>query len=133
TDGATRRLANSQVSNRWGGVQRIHLSTHPRRPMTVYDLSKFGHRHLGPRQSGVEEMLEALGYDSLDALTTAAMPANIVQEEPLDLPEPLTETQTKARLRELASKNTLKRSMIGQGFYDTITPAVIRRNVTENP
>lgn len=101
--------------------------------MTVYDLSKFGHRHLGPRQSGVEEMLEALGYDSLDALTTAAMPANIVQEEPLDLPEPLTETQTQARLRELASKNTLKRSMIGQGFYDTITPAVIRRNVTENP
>lgn len=101
--------------------------------MTVYDLSNFAHRHLGPRQSGVDEMLEALGYDSLDALTTAAMPANIAQKDPLVLPDPLTETEAQARLRELASKNTLKRSMIGQGFYDTITPAVIRRNVTENP
>ena len=101
--------------------------------MTVYDLSNFAHRHLGPRESGVEQMLEALGYDSLDALTTAAMPANIAQPEPLVLPDPLTETQAQARLRELAGKNTLKRTMIGQGFYDTITPAVIRRNVVENP
>ncbi len=100
---------------------------------TVYNPSNFATRHLGPRESSVDEMLHALGYDSLDALTTAAMPANIAQEEPLTLPEPLTETEVQARLRELASKNVLKRSMIGQGFYDNITPAVIRRNVTENP
>ena len=101
--------------------------------MTVYDLSNFGHRHLGPRESGVAEMLDALGYDSLDALTTAAMPENIVQKEPLVLPDALTETQAQARLRELAAKNTVKKSMIGQGFYDTITPAGIRRNGVENP
>lgn len=101
--------------------------------MTVYDLSNFAHRHLGPRESGLTQMLDALGYDSLDALTTAAMPENIVQKEPLVLPDALTETQALARLRELAAKNTTKTSMIGQGFYDTITPAVIRRNVYENP
>jgi len=100
---------------------------------TVYDLSNFAHRHLGPRESGVTEMLDALGYDSLDALTSAAMPENIKQEERLVLPEALTETQALARLRELAAKNATKTSMIGQGFYDTITPAVIRRNVYENP
>src|SRR5699024_11146038 len=101
--------------------------------MTVYDLSKFAHRHLGPRESGVTEMLEALGYDSLDALTSAAMPENIKQQEPLVLPDALTETQALARLRELAGKTTTKTSLIGQGFYDPITPAVIRRNVYENP
>lgn len=101
--------------------------------MAVYDLANFAHRHLGPRESGVTEMLEALGYEDLDALTTAAMPENIAQPEPLVLPEALTETQAQDRLRELARKNTVKKSMIGQGFYDTITPAVIRRNIVENP
>ena len=101
--------------------------------MTISDLSKFAHRHLGPRQSGVTEMLDALGYDSLDALTSAAMPENIKQKEPLVLPDALTETQALARLRELANNNVAKTSLIGQGFYNTITPAVIRRNVYENP
>ena len=101
--------------------------------MSVYELANFAHRHLGPRESGITEMLDALGYETLDELTTAAMPANIAQAEPLVLPEALTETQAQARLRELAAKNTVKKSMIGQGFYDTITPAVIRRNVVENP
>lgn len=101
--------------------------------MAVYDLVNFAHRHLGPRESGIAEMLETLGYEDLDALTTAAMPENIAQDEPLVLPDALTETQAQARLRELAAKNTVKKTMIGQGFYDTITPAVIRRNVFENP
>src|SRR5699024_5597213 len=55
------------------------------------------------------------------------------QDKPLELPDALTETQALARLRELAGKNVTKTSLIGQGFYDTITPAVIRRNVYENP
>ncbi|NLZ97891.1 MAG: glycine dehydrogenase (aminomethyl-transferring), partial [Micrococcus sp.] len=101
--------------------------------MAVYDLANFAHRHLGPRESGIAEMLETLGYEDLDALTTAAMPENIVQDEPLVLPDALTEAQAQARLRELAAKNSVKKTMIGQGFYDTITPAVIRRNVFENP
>lgn len=101
--------------------------------MAVYELANFAHRHLGPRESDLTEMLAALGYDDLDALTTAAMPANIAQDQPLVLPDALTETQAEKRLREFAGKNTVKRSMIGQGFYDTITPAVIRRNIVENP
>src|SRR5690625_4930669 len=101
--------------------------------MAVYELANFAHRHLGPRESGIAEMLETLGYEDLDALTTAAMPENIVQDEPLVLPDALTEAQAQARLRELAAKNSVKKTMIGQGFYDTITPAVIRRNVFENP
>ncbi|HIW47496.1 MAG TPA: aminomethyl-transferring glycine dehydrogenase [Candidatus Yaniella excrementigallinarum] len=101
--------------------------------MAVYELANFAHRHLGPRESGVAHMLDALGYQSLDELTTAAMPENIAQQDPLVLPDALTETQAQTRLRELAAKNTVKKSMIGQGFYDTITPAVIRRNVVENP
>src|SRR5699024_11106862 len=83
------------------------------------------HRRLGPREVGVAHMLDALGYQSLDELTTAAMPENIAQQDPLVLPDALTETQAQTRLRELAAKNTVKKSMIGQGFYDTITPAVI--------
>src|SRR5699024_12694840 len=94
--------------------------------MTVYDLSKFAHRHLGPRESGLTEMLDALGYDSLDALTSAAMPENIKQDKPLELPDALTETQALARLRELAGKNVTKTSLIGPGFHDTITPAATR-------
>src|SRR5699024_3584694 len=101
--------------------------------MAVYELANFAHRHLGPRESGVAHMVDALGYPSLDELTTAAMPENISQQDPLVLPDALTETQAQTRLRELAAKNTVKKSMIGQGLYDTITPAVIRRNVVENP
>lgn len=56
-------------------------------PMAVYELANFAHRHLGPRESGVAHMLDALGYQSLDELTTAAMPENIAQQDPLVLPD----------------------------------------------
>src|SRR5690625_8046702 len=102
-------------------------------PMSVYELANFAHRHLGPRESGITEMLDALGYETLDELITAAMPANIAQAEPLVLPEALTETPAQARLRELASKNTVTKSMIGQGSYHTITPPDMRRNLGDSP
>jgi len=95
--------------------------------------SEFVARHIGPRPSDVDTMLQALGYNSLEDLIDTAVPADIRQDAMLDIPAALSETQALAHLRDLASKNVMKTQMIGQGFYDTITPAVIRRNIVENP
>ncbi len=95
--------------------------------------SEFVSRHIGPRESDIQTMLETLGYSSLDELVDTAVPADIRQGEPLHLPAALSETEVLATLRGIASKNVLKTQMIGQGFYDTITPPVIRRNIVENP
>jgi len=93
----------------------------------------FAHRHIGPADEQQRQMLAAIGYDSLDELTAAALPPDIVTSRPLSLPAPLTEEQVLAELRRLAAGNQLLTSMIGLGYYGTITPAVIRRNVLENP
>ncbi|MFZ0048234.1 MAG: glycine dehydrogenase (aminomethyl-transferring), partial [Streptosporangiaceae bacterium] len=77
-------------------------------------------------------MLEAVGYTSLDELTEAALPAGIASGG-LSLPPALTEDEALAELRRLAGRNTVATSMIGLGYYGTYTPAVIRRNVLENP
>ena len=93
---------------------------------------EFASRHIGPAEAGEARMLEAVGYTSLDELTEAALPAGIADRE-LRLPAPLTEAEALAELRRLASLNTVATSMIGLGYYGTDTPAVIRRNVLENP
>ncbi|GAA1405186.1 glycine dehydrogenase (decarboxylating) [Glutamicibacter uratoxydans] len=95
--------------------------------------TEFVARHIGPRQSDVDTMLQTLGYTSLDELIDTAVPSNIRQDGPLAIPDALSETEALAHLRELANKNVMKTQMIGQGFYDTITPSVIRRNIVENP
>jgi glycine dehydrogenase len=78
-------------------------------------------------------MLAVVGYDSLDALSAAAVPETIRWAEGLDLPAAATEEVVAAELRALAARNTVARSMIGLGYHDTHTPAVIRRNVIESP
>ena len=93
----------------------------------------FTARHIGPRAEDAQHMLQTLGYDSLDALVDAAVPQDIRQEQPLDLPAPLTEAAVMEQLREIAGRNIMKTQMIGQGFYDTVTPPVILRKVLENP
>ena len=93
----------------------------------------FVERHVGPGSDAVTRMLAAVGYDSLDALSAAAVPETIAWTEGLDLPAAGSEAEVAAELRELASRNTVARSMIGLGYHDTHTPAVIRRNVLENP
>ncbi len=93
----------------------------------------FAQRHIGPSRTEQERMLASVGYASLDELTGAALPAGITQDRPLSLPEPLSEEQALAELRRLAGRNQVLVSMIGLGYYDTITPAVIRRNLLENP
>ncbi len=96
-------------------------------------MSEFLSRHLGPRPADRDAMLAGLGLGSLDALVDEAMPASIRSTDALDLPAPLAEAQALARLRELASRNRPGRAMIGLGYHGTITPAVIRRNVLEDP
>lgn len=94
----------------------------------------FAARHIGTDADAQSTMLAALGYDSVAALVTAAVPDSIrVAELPAVLPEAATETEALAELRELAGRNTVKRSYLGLGYYGTITPAVIKRNVLENP
>jgi len=77
-------------------------------------------------------MLDALGYRSMDELTSAALPPGAEQAS-IGLPEPLSETQALAELRRMADRNQVLTSLIGQGYHGTITPAVIRRNLLENP
>jgi glycine dehydrogenase len=93
---------------------------------------EFAHRHIGPDQADQARMLDTVGYASLDELTKAALPAGISDRD-LRLPEPITEDEALTELRGLASQNTVATSMIGLGYYGTHTPAVIRRNVLENP
>ncbi len=93
----------------------------------------FSDRHIGPRAADAAAMLGALGYDSLDSLAAAAIPDSIAQAEANSLPGALREEEVLAELRELADQNVTRVQMIGQGYSDTITPAVIRRNVVENP
>jgi glycine dehydrogenase len=95
----------------------------------------FSARHIGPFPAEQEQMLAAVGYPSLDDLTAAALPPTLAGTGagPLNLPAPLSEAEAEAELRRLAGRNTVATSMIGLGYYPTITPAVIRRNVLENP
>ena len=78
-------------------------------------------------------MLRAVGFDSLDDLMAAAVPSGIRSQTAMDLPAPLSETDALAALRGLAARNNPGVSMIGLGYHPTITPAVIRRNVLEDP
>jgi glycine dehydrogenase len=95
--------------------------------------SDFVRRHLGPGPDQQRVMLDELGIDSLADLLDKAVPKTIRWDGPLDLPAGMTETQALARLREIADRNQVVTSMIGMGYYDTITPPVIQRNVLENP
>src|ERR1700735_3317942 len=93
----------------------------------------FAQRHIGPSEDDQAQMLKAVGYASLDELTSAALPAGLAADRELSLPEPASEEQALAELRRLAGRNQVLTSMIGLGYYATHTPAVIRRNVLENP
>ncbi len=93
----------------------------------------FVRRHIGPNADDVKAMLEAIGVDSLDELIDQTIPASIRMREPLKLGEPRAEHELLIELKRIASQNKVNRSLIGQGYYDTITPPVILRNILENP
>ena len=94
----------------------------------------FADRHIGLDTDARQLMLDALGYPDLASMMDAAVPTAIRQSSPLrTLPEPASEAEVLAELRAIADHNTVRRSLIGQGYYGTFTPAVIQRNVFENP
>ncbi len=93
----------------------------------------FADRHVGPRGAEIDRMLAVVGAPSLDALLADAVPAAIRSDRPLALPPARGESEVAAALRDLASRNRVVTSMIGLGYHGTTTPAVIRRNVLEQP
>ena len=101
--------------------------------MSSYDA--FQHRHIGPNDVQASTMLMELGYSNLKDFISDVVPNNIFISEKLEniLPSPLSESETIAALRDLASKNKVFTSLIGCGYYGTITPPVVLRNVLENP
>lgn len=114
--------------------------SHPH-PSNEHHVPRFADRHIGPDADAVATMLDVIGVESLSELAEKALPAGILDAlttEGLapgldDLPAPATEEQALAELRERAESNTVAVSMIGQGYFDTLTPAVLRRNILENP
>src|SRR6266850_3469890 len=93
----------------------------------------FPRRHIGPSADETSQMLQALGYSSLDALIDAAVPAQIRLKRSLQLPAGRSEHEVLCALKDIAAQNQVFRSCIGMGYYDCFTPAVIQRNLLENP
>jgi glycine dehydrogenase len=94
---------------------------------------QFVARHIGPTEAEIAAMLRVIGRVSLDDAAAAAVPESIRSNQALNLPPPVDEAAAIAELRALASRNVLKKSLIGMGYHGTITPPVILRNVLENP
>ena len=92
----------------------------------------FVKRHIGPTPEEIVQMLDFLGYESLDALIGAVLP-DADRDARLRLPEPCGESEVLTELRGLAARNHVTTSLIGMGYYGTETPAVIRRRILENP
>lgn len=93
----------------------------------------FRQRHIGPNQDEIQQMLDVLGLENLDALIDQTVPQSIRQKLSLSLSTERSEYAALAELKEIASKNQVFRSFIGMGYYDCITPPVIQRNILENP
>jgi len=96
-------------------------------------IDKFVSRHIGPREDDIKEMLKVIGVQSLDELIDQTVPANIRLEKPLNLSNGLTEREYFRKILKIAQKNKVFNTYIGMGWYDTITPSVILRNILENP
>src|SRR5215475_7930947 len=95
--------------------------------------TSFARRHIGPSARDVQAMLDTVGAPSLEALMSETLPSSIRQKAPLDLGRALSETEALAHMGELAAQNETFTSLIGQGYSGTILPAVIQRNILENP
>jgi len=93
----------------------------------------FVERHNGPRQHEIAEMLNVIGVSSIDELINQVVPEDIRLKEPLNLEKEISEYEFALKVKQIASKNKLYRSFIGMGYYPTYTPAVIQRNIFENP
>src|SRR5690606_19993313 len=99
----------------------------------IFYQEKFEDRHNGPDSAQVEEMLNVLGVGSLEELIDQTVPAQIRKENTLNLPKALSEVAYLEKIAQVAEKNKVFKSYIGQGYYDVTLPTVIQRNVFENP
>mgnify|MGYP005731206997 FL=1 len=90
-------------------------------------------RHIGPSPSEMEEMFKVLEVGSIDQLINETVPESIRQKEPLNFGKPMSERELLRHMRITSSKNKILTSLIGQGYYGTVTPPVIQRNILENP
>src|SRR5262245_20931806 len=102
-------------------------------PSAVQSATSFVPRHIGPSDADVAAMLELLGYDSLDALIDATVPAGIRLKRPLAIHAGMSEHEALDHLRSVIKRNQVARSYLGLGYADCLTPPVIQRNVLENP
>src|SRR6185436_783150 len=103
------------------------------RGTTISPADSFVPRHVGPSEAEVAEMLEVIGYSSLDELIDATIPAGIRFRRPLAIHGGRSEHEALAAMRAIAAKNRIFRSYLGYGYHDTLTPPVIQRNILENP
>ena len=101
--------------------------------MAKNSTQKFSHRHIGPNDHEINEMLSFLGYESIDELIHKTIPDNILLKDKLDIGDGLSEHEFLKTIKSVASKNKIVKSFIGMGYYGTITPPVILRNILENP
>jgi glycine dehydrogenase len=101
--------------------------------MAHQNLTQFAARHIGISDSEVKEMLNVIGVDSLDTLIDETVPSSIRMQKALDLPAALSESEYLTMLNKVAAKNKLVHNYIGQGYYGTVTPSVILRNIFQNP
>ena len=97
------------------------------------NFNSFALRHIGLSQTDIDNLLNQLGYESLEEFSKSALPKNIFIEEKLELNDALSEEEALKALKEISKENTVYRSFIGQGYYGTVIPKVILRNVFENP
>ena len=100
---------------------------------SIFDRESFQFRHNSPTEQEIQEMLDVVGASNLDSLIEQTVPDSIRMKKPLDLPEPLSEHHFLKDFKKIAGKNKVFDSYIGMGYYDTITPTVIQRNILENP
>jgi glycine dehydrogenase len=101
--------------------------------MSIDYTDRFVRRHIGPSEAEMRDMLQTIGYDSLDSFIDTVIPAGIRFKEQLDLPAAITEYEALQELRDIAASNRVARSYLGMGYNDCITPSVIQRKVLENP
>ena len=122
-------------------VERDEVSTQATQPGETLETAaahpagadEFARRHIGPSAAETRQMLDTLGYASVDALVMETVPAQLRLEQPLKLPAARSEFEVLKALRDFAAQNQVFRSFIGMGYSDCITPPVIQRNVLENP
>ena len=99
-------------------------STHP---------DSFVRRHIGPSPEDIQFMLKELGYNNLSDISKSTVPSSILSQEKLSIPDPLSESEVISKLKKLSLDNKIFKNFLGHGYYGTITPGVIKRNILENP